>query len=118
MKLLKLNQEEKIMKIIDEINKSLVNKQNAESLLNKFDYLFSYFYTKKVELKRNNHLRKKQYLSNLFKKIDTFKVDIFFKVLEDIEILENRKFVDVEGRNILRRIKAKYRHSQQFFKKT
>ena len=32
MKLLKLNQEEKIIKIINEINKSLVNKQNAESL--------------------------------------------------------------------------------------
>ena len=111
------NYEKEIEMLIFKINNSSINETTAKNeLFGYLDKIFSYFYNKKVYLKKIKNLQKKEKLKQLFSKIDLDKVDKIFFILENIELHKKINFTNIEGVNLLRRLKAKYSYSKRFFK--
>ena len=109
--------EENISFLIKKINNSSINNKIIikNELFSALDRISSYFYNKKVYLKRIQNNSTKKELKYLFDKIDIKKVNKIFFTLENMELHDNIKFENINGENILKKVKAKFLHSKRFF---
>jgi len=112
--------------LLRKINKFLQDYKDKDisNMITSLNNIFSYFYSKKVEIKKRYSPKwknTKRYLEiqEIFSEYITddiiVKIEDAFFIIENHELKTKRKFLNVHGEEILRRVKAKYLHSKRFF---
>ncbi|QDD68203.1 hypothetical protein [Caminibacter pacificus] len=101
----------------------LLNKEkDIYSYLYRLQKVSSYFYVKKVEIKKLYGYKDKHksqnfnFLKNTFSKIDHSYAERVIKRLECEQIKSPKKFLNIEGRDILQKTLAMYKICKRFFK--
>ena len=81
--------------------------------------IFSYFYNKKIYIKRTQSITEFKKVKEFFKQNirDEEKIKEIFKYIEDYELLHGYRFETVEGVDLLRLARAKFMYTKRFFNK-
>lgn len=109
-----------LKKYIKELNEVVIVENEVVNIFPLFDRLLSFFYNKKVEIKRQKIKKqkiKRKYVNyqKLFLLINIKKAEVIIRELENMEINGKRSFKNLNGDNLLKKAVAKYYHSKRFF---
>ena len=104
--------------VLSKKKEKLLNSKypDIHTLIDDLRLIFNYLYNKKVYILRIKDERafkslKKEYLEFLHNE----KIERHMRLIEDYELFHGLRLTDVEGGDILRRLKAQYAHCKRFF---
>ena len=103
--------------LIKDVNNTPINLTTLKyEFFEKLNRIFSFFYAKKIMIKKQHNYFLKKELTKIFNTLDFKKVEKIFFELENLELFNNVNYTNINGDNLLRRTKAKYYHCKRFFK--